>query len=149
MKRLLQMPFAIFVGIVFGLLFSLLMPVLGGSFLSAYDGVFPVLRMSGTIVSKDGDSVVLHISGVKLRGEECRLVSVYGYTVDDKSMRYTDAIVQRVDMAQTGRVRDKGLYDIGLWSVRPVGSDTKRVQVYTHHECLGRAVLSIIADVSL
>lgn len=148
-SNLWKMPWSTLMGVCIGVAAVMSLPEIAGPLRGWYDDQFPVLRMSGKIVDRRGDAVILEITGEKLRGEECRLVSVYGYTVDGAGMKDTRAIVERVDRQATGQVRDDGYYNIGLWSVRPVGPDVKRVQVYTHHDCFGRAVLSVIADVAV
>jgi hypothetical protein len=104
--------------------------------------------MSGEVVSREGDAIVLHIKGKKLRGEECRLLSVYGYAIDAKG-RLSDATANRIDTEQTNRTREEGDYDIGHWRVRPINPDSVAVKVVTQHDCVGRVILSTIAEAKL
>jgi hypothetical protein len=143
-----RMPWSTLAGIVIGVFVVLVTPTWVGPLRDAYDSSFPVLRMSGTVVARDDDSVTLHIRGEKLRGEECRLLSVYGYAVGP-SGRLSDATATRVDQQPTARVRDAGDYDIGHWRVRPVTSDAVAVKVVAQHDCVGRVVLSTIAEANL
>ena len=147
-RPFIEMPVAATVGVIAGLLMAFFAPQLVGGALGIYDANFPVLTMSGTITKVEPSAVTVHIQGTKHRGEECKLVNVYGYTVNAIGVR-KDAIAERVDTPSTGRVRDKGTYDIGLWRVYPVDADAVSVQVWTHHDCVGRPILSKISDVTL
>ena len=143
-----SMPYAVTIGIIVGLLMSLFGPQLIGSTIRAYDEAFPVLKMHGKMVASDSQSVTLHITGEKIRGEECVLVSVYAYTIRADGKKH-DALAERIDTPATGRLRDIGDYDIGRWRIFPVFDDALSVEVWTNHSCVGRSVLSKIADVSL
>jgi hypothetical protein len=143
-----RMPWSTAFGVMIGVLAVLSTPTVIGPLRDVYDASFPVLRMTGTVVSRDGDSVTLHIKGEKLRGEECRLLAVYGYGIDRQG-RLSDANASRTDAAVENRVRDRGVYDIGLWRVRPIGPDAVAVRVVTQHDCIGRVVLSTIAEATL
>ena len=141
-------PFTAFFGMLFGVLMVLATPSVIGPVRDWYDTMFPVLRMQGSVVERDNHSVVVHITGEKIRGDECRLLSVYGYSVMPNGI-LADATATRIDAAPTGRVRDRGYYDIGFWRVVPVTDRAARVMVVTQHDCVGRTVLSTIADVAL
>lgn len=142
------MPWSTLTGALVGVLLVIAVPEWAAPLRNLYDSQWPVLRMTGVVVERDSDSVVVHITGRKLRGEECRLLSVYGYSVDAVG-RLSDAVATRVDREQASRARAEGDYDIGLWRVRPVGPDAVSVKVMTSHDCLGRVVLSTIAEASL
>lgn len=142
------MPFAILAGVIIGVSVVYVTPQLLGMATAAYDSVFPVLTMRGELVSRDADYVDVHIRGTKHRGEECRLVSVYAYTVRADGLR-ADAFANRMDQPQAGRLRGVGEWDIGIWRVRPVDSLASRAEVWTHHNCVGRDVLTRIADVGV
>ncbi len=141
-------PMSAFVGVCFGVMAVLGTPEIVGSLRSAYDSLRPVLRMSGVIASRDADAVILHISGEKMRGEECRLLAVYGYSVGADGL-LKDADAKRIDAPQVNRQRDKGVYDIGLWRVGPIAPDAVGVRVVAQHDCVGRVILSTIAEASL
>ena len=147
-RPFVEMPIAATIGLIGGLLLAFFAPQLVGGALSVYDANFPVLTMSGKITKVEPSSVTLHIVGTKHRGEECKLVNVYGYTISGIGIK-KDAIAERIDVPMTGRVRDHGTYDIGLWRVYPVDTDAVSVQVWTHHDCVGRPILSKISDVNL
>jgi hypothetical protein len=142
------MPWSTLLGVCIGILAVLATPTFVGPVRDLYDANFPVLRMSGEVISREGDAVVLHIKGKKLRGEECRLLTIYGYAVDIHG-RLSDATATRIDQEQTARVREEGDYDIGLWRVRPINPDSVAVKVVTQHDCVGRVVLSTIAEAAL
>ena len=143
-----RMPWSTAAGVVIGVGAVLMTPTVIGPLRDAYDQAFPVLRMHGTVVARESDAVTIHIKGEKLRGDECRLLSVYGYAVMP-SGALADATAKRVDIQETGRVRDAGVYDIGHWRVVPVSKNAVRVKVVTQHDCVGRVVISTIADVPL
>jgi len=147
-RPFVEMPIAASIGVIVGLLVAFFAPQLVGGALATYDANFPVLTMHGKVTNVEASAVTLHIQGEKHRGEECKLVSVYGYTVNGIGVK-RDAIAERIDQPQTQKLRDQGLYDIGLWRVYPVDSDAVSVQVWTHHDCVGRPVLSKISDVTL
>jgi hypothetical protein len=148
LRNFWTMPWSTAAGGILGVLTVLATPNLVGPLRDAYDTAFPVVRMSGKLVQRDGDAVVLHISGNKLRGEECRLLAVYGYAVDAKGLLY-DAVATRIDAPATNRMREAGSYDIGLWRVQPVVPGAVGVRVVAQHDCVGRVILSTIAEASL
>lgn len=148
LRLLVGMPLTVALGIGIGLLIAWSAPQFVGLATEAYDEAFPVLRMRGELVDVQADYADLRIRGEKLRGEECRLVKVYAYTVRSDGSR-ADADALRQDLPQTARPRPAGVYDIGVWRVRPIDAAAVRAQVWTHHSCVGRDVLSLIADVAL
>ena len=147
-RNLWKMPWSTLFGMIIGGSAVLMTPAVIGPLRDAYDIAFPVLRMQGKLVAREPDAVVIHITGEKVRGDECRLRSVYGYTIMPNGL-HADAIATRIDMPQTSRDRDRGYYDIGMWRVVPVNPGALRVLVVTQHDCVGRIVLSTIADVTL
>ena len=147
-RNLWRMPWSTAFGVLIGVGAVLMTPAVIGPVRDAYDLAFPVLRMHGTLVKREPDAVIVHISGEKVRGDECRLLAVYGYALMPDG-RLADASATRIDVEQVGRVRDAGHYDIGHWRVVPVSMAATRVRVVTQHDCVGRVVLSTIADVPL
>lgn len=148
LRNFWRMPWSTLSGVVIGVAAVLIAPSVVGPMRDAYDGAFPVLRMTGEVVKREPGAVVIHIKGEKVRGDECRLLTVYGYTVAPSGV-LIDASATRVDAVATGRVRESGHYDIGWWRVVPVSMDAKRAIVMTQHDCVGRVVLSTVADVAL
>jgi len=144
------MPFAALIGVLLGLIGGFAGPQIMGGLTNMYDEMFPVLTMKGTLIDAQHGEVTVHIVGYKNRGEECRLVSVFGYTyTGDKMTPRKDAIAERVDMPMLKRPRSEGFYDIGFWKVWPVGEDVKTVEVWTHHECYGRPIQTKVADITI
>ena len=147
-KNAWRMPWSTLFGVLIGVGAVLMTPTVIGPLRDIYDKAFPVLKMNGKIVERTEHSVVLHIIGEKIRGDECRLLSVYGYAILPNGL-LSDATATRIDSVATGRIRDRGAYDIGLWRIVPVNLDAVRVRVIAQHDCVGRVVLSTIADVAL
>jgi hypothetical protein len=145
--RFWRMPWSTLAGACIGILLVLGTPDIVAPVRDAYDALRPVLRMQGQLVSRDADGVLLHIHGTKLRGEECRIVAVYGYA-RQRGGSLTDAVATRVNGPQDKRPREQGQYDIGLWRVAPLGPDPVGAKVVAHHECVGRVILSTIAEVA-
>jgi hypothetical protein len=143
-----RMPWSTLTGTALGVAMVFVTPQWVGPVRDFYDSHFPVLKMSGTVVGREPDSVLLHITGEKIRGEECRLLQVYGYSVMTDG-RLADATATRVDMIAVGRPRGPGFYDIGVWRVKPIGPEAVGVKVVAQHDCLGRLVLSTIAEAKL
>lgn len=104
----------------------------------------PVVTMSGTLIERDGDAVLLHITGTKHRN--CRYVGLQAYALDVTGVRH-DANIQRQDHESRGDTKPPGVYDIGYWRVWPVDPIAARVLVYAEHDCRGISVRSIIAEV--
>ena len=144
--RMLSMPWASLLGVFLGITIVLAIPAFVGPLRDTYDEYFPVMNMTGALESRDIDSAILRIKGQKVRGDECRLLSTYGYSIQPDGF-LKDASAIRVDRPATGRVRDKGYYDIGLWRVHPVETNAVGAQVVMQHDCVGRVVLSTVADV--
>lgn len=147
-RAIAAMPVAVLVGSVIGVMAVYIAPQFVGSVTAVYDDIFPVLTMSGKLVNKGPDYVDIHIKGKKHRGEECRLMNVYGYTRRPDGLR-ADAVATRIDKSETRRIRDEGDWDIGIWRVQPVDSLADRAEVWTHHNCVGRDILTRIAEVRL
>ena len=143
-----RMPWSTAFGVLVGVGAVLMTPTVIGPLRDAYDTAFPVLVMTGKVIEREPDAVIVHISGEKIRGDECRLLSVYGYAIMPNGL-LADATATRIDAPATGRVRDKGHYDIGNWRIVPVDRNAVRVRVVAQHDCVGRVVLSTIADVGL
>lgn len=142
------MPIAACIGVLTGVLIPYTVPMAVGVITAAYDSAFPVLEMSGTVVRSGPDYVDLHIVGRKYRGAECRYVRVYAYTVRADGFR-VDAHATRIDRDEMGTTRSGGVWDIGIWRVRPVDSLAVRAEVWVQHSCLGRDVMTRIADVEV
>lgn len=110
----------------------------------------PVVRMVGKIVSRDSDSVLIHIAGQRLRTDtECRFAGVTAITVSEAGVNH------RANIEPVGAVqrRDEtlaiGHWDLGNWRVWPTGATAARVLVMVEHNCFGVLVRSVLADVPL
>lgn len=110
-----------------------------------YDLTFPVVVMHSKLVSRDGEYVTIHMWGEKRRG--CKFLGVRGYSLS-KGGELRDASIVRVDMPETGNTRPTGLFDIGHWRVWPV-SGSVAMSVYSQHDCDGRILNTMIAEVAL
>jgi hypothetical protein len=142
------MPWSTAIGVCIGVLAALATPAMVGPVRNLYDDLFPVTRMRGELVEREPGAVVLRITGEKLRGNECRLLAVYGYSVlPDDSL--ADADASRIDAPAAPRLRNAGSYNLGLWRVAPVAADATGVRVVAQYDCVGRIVLSVIADTDL
>ena len=142
------MPCSTAVGVLIGGSGVVVSPSVVGPVLDAYDRVFPVMRMSGVLVEREPDAILIDMTGEKLRGKECRLLSVYGETLMP-SGKWVDATATRIDREQVGKVRGAGQYDIGRWRIKPVSMDAIRAKVLMQHDCVGRVVISVVADVAI
>jgi hypothetical protein len=145
-----RMIFTTLGGLLFGVLLVLTAPATLGPVLSAWDAVFPVIEpISADVIEREPDAVVIGLVAKKTKGEECRLVRIYGYGVDASGV-LSLATVRRPDgTQQQGITHGEGVHDFGLWRVRPVDQDAVTVQIYVEHQCLGRVIRSKMAEVSL
>ena len=106
----------------------------------------PVVDMRGEVVTKTGNSVLIHITGEKIR--QCVFVRLTAMTVG-KSGALVDAYLERSDgKPQDGSTKPTGMYDLGLWRVWPTDGSLKAV-VFAQHTCGGEVVVSKIAEVTL
>jgi hypothetical protein len=140
----ITLVFAAFVGVML----PAAIPRIGGSALDFYDYVFPVVEMEGELAEILADSFVVHIQGEKLRGLECKYVSLQAFNIGTDGVRY-DAFIERIDRQEDGRTKPAGTYDIGYWRIYPRKQGATSVQVYITHLCGDRRVLTKIADVKL
>lgn len=137
MQQHVWVPWTVaFVGVLYGGLAPLL---------PFYDAVRPVVVMQGEVVSREADSVIVHIWGKKQR--ECRYIMLQSFSHADNGMRH-DTLITRIDMPSEGKTKPLGSYDIGNWRVRPV-TGASAVSIYAQHECDARVVLTKIAEVQL
>lgn len=136
------MPLTIFLSVLLGLALSL------GSAgaLQVYDSLFPVVSMTGEVVSVRDDSVVVHITGTKNR--DCIYGGMQAYSVNGEGEMH-DAFRERIGSQETGRTKPVGVYDIGFWRVWPTTSSSTGVRIFVQHFCSGRVVLTNVADVSI
>jgi hypothetical protein len=145
-----KMVFTTLGGLATGILLVLMAPATLGPALSAWDAAFPVLEpIAAEVIEREPDAVVIGLVAKKTKGEECRLIRIYGYGVDASGV-LSLATVRRPDGSpQMGITHGPGVHDFGLWRVRPVDRDAVLVQVYVEHQCLGRVIRSKMAEVPL
>lgn len=139
------MPFTIVLGLSLG---GLLVPFGGvvDEWLSQrYDRMFPVVEMTGTLISRGDNEAVIAIGGRKLR--ECSYVRIQAYSVGaDGNM--TDAFISRTDIPESGETKPPGNFQVGTWRVWPL-PQSRGLVVYVNHLCGSRIVLTKIADIPL
>lgn len=141
-------PIFVIVGALIGLTWAIALPDAIGWATDFYDAANPVVRVKYDLVGRSADSVTIHASGKKLRGAECRLLTMYAYTIDASGENF-DANIARLDRPKDERRREEGSYDFGTWGIWPVGPDAVKVQVWLHYSCRGRDVLTKVVDVPL
>lgn len=128
-----NMPFTIVFGLALG----------GLACATYYDQAFPVVEMSGTLISHSNNEAVIAIGGSKLR--ECSYVRMQAYSrAADGNMM--DAFIMRVDTPESGVTRPVGAFRIGTWRVWPL-PQSKGVVVYISHLCGSRLVMTKIVDI--
>lgn len=92
----------------------------------------PVIRASATLIRRETDSVVMHVTGVKLR--DCKLVGMQAFSV-------RNSVMTAAKMELDGHVpiamiqRPIGPFDMGAVRVWPVGMDADEVVLYEMHTC--------------
>jgi hypothetical protein len=151
---LLRMPakmiFTSLGGLLTGAVLVLSAPGFMGPLLSAWDATFPVIEpVRADLVSRNGDEVVINIVARKTKGDECKLLRLYGYGIDRNGI-YSLATVRRPDGAtHLSITHGQGTHDFGLWRIKPTSVDATKVEVYVEHVCLGRVIKSQLAEVDL
>lgn len=115
--------------------------------MSIYNQTADVVNMSAQVVTKDTNSIVLHITGEKLRN--CRFVRLTAYYAFKGNGMLVEAFKERLDGPHPdGATRPVGMHDIGYWRIWPT-DEASKVLMYVHHECSGETVLSKIAEVTI
>lgn len=139
------MPFTIIFGLSLG---GLLVPFGGAAFewfSQQYDRMFPVVDMTGTLISQGDNEAVIAIGGRKLR--ECSYVRIQAYSVGaDGNM--TDTFISRTDIPESGATKPQGNFQIGTWRVWPL-PNSRGITIYVSHLCSSRVVLTKIAELPL
>jgi hypothetical protein len=139
------MPFTIILGLSLG---AILVPA-GTYFADAvaerYDAAFPVLEMTGNLVSASDGEAVISMAGTKNR--DCTYIGIRAYSLD-KDGNMSDVFIARTDNPTVGSTRPVGTFIIGSWRIWPL-PDSKGVTVYASHLCGSRIVITKIAEVPL
>ena len=107
----------------------------------------PVIQSSGRIVERSADSVVVHITGEKLR--DCKIVGIQGFSLNLSGVMTAASIVKLTAHLPQLTDRPVGPFDAGFWRIWPVSADARKVRVYVLHACNGVEVRSILAEVAL
>ena len=135
------------------ILAGLLLGLLGGHLINGlvdmlneqYDDWRPVVKITGKRVSAEGNAVLIHMAGAKLRN--CEYLRVSAFTADvSGSMR--DAHIGREARRETGETKPLGSFDLGVWRLWPTDGALRAI-VYISHQCGDRIVRTKIADVAL
>lgn len=152
MLAIIRHHWSIFLGLAVG---AVLIPVVNEEWktwrhdvrIAAEQGT-PVVEATATILRRDEDSVILHVTGHKLR--DCKLVGTQAFSVKNSVMMV--ARMQRsgelpIDLTP----RPVGAFDMGAVRVWPVGQDADEVVLYALHTCgaLNIEVRSTLARVAL
>ena len=118
----------------------------GFSLWFVFDRYLPVVRAQGVLLSQAADSVVIALSGKKLR--ECRYAGLQAYSrMPDGTMR--DASIKRIDQPAGGLTRPVGKFDMGQWDIRPTDG-AAAVVVFVQHSCRANDLRSTkMADVRI
>lgn len=106
----------------------------------------PVVRASARVVEQVSDSVVVHITGQKLR--DCAIVGLQAFALD-RSGVMAAATLTKVGATAPLVNRPVGPFDAGWWRVWPTGTTAQRVRIYVTHTCAGVDVRSVLAEVDL
>ena len=114
------------------------------SYRSWYDDTHPVVKMSGTLVSRTASTATIHITGAKLR--DCRFVSLHAYTRKRDVM--SDAYRERLGRMEDGVNKQVGQHYLGRWVIWPL-DDADTVVMSVMHDCAGRLISAHIAEVSI
>jgi len=136
--------------VIIGLLLGLITVPLSDVGLDAvrekYDSRNPVVVTNGTLLHREEDSVEVAIVGEKKRA--CIYVALAAYaTGADGLMR--DTYTLRVDMPSGGATRPVGPQSFGVWRLWPIPKGVTRIQMWSTHQCEGRLVRSLMAEIEL
>lgn len=146
LKRMtFNMPLTIIVGIGLG---AMLVPI-GASFAEwtaeQYDKAFPVVVMTGTLLSLSDNEAMISLQGRKLR--KCAYIRTRAYAMDGDGDMH-DTYIARADMPETGETRPVGAFQSGIWRVWPL-PNSRSIVVYMNHLCGSRIVVTHGADIDL
>lgn len=140
-----NMPFTIIVGMGLG---ALLVPVgtsLTDWMADQYDRTFPVVVMTGALLSMSDNEAIVSLQGRKLR--ECAYIRTRAYAMDGDGDMH-DTYIARVDMPETGETRPVGSFQSGVWRVWPL-PNSRAIVIYMNHLCGSRLVVTRGADIDL
>lgn len=139
------MPITIAIGLVMGGLLSPVVIATNDWLATQYDRVFPVVEMSGTLMSHSNGEAVIALGGRKNR--ECGYMRIQAYSQGSDGHMH-DAFITRTDTPENGETKPVGVFQLGTWRVWPL-PDSKGIAVYLNHMCGSRLVITQIADIPL
>lgn len=148
----MRKTFGIFIETKWTVLITILVTILFGHILghgaiSFYNANAPIIEMSSELVSQDGHSAVIHVSGKKLR--DCRFEKLTAMYKLKSNGLLVDANLARVgDLPPADGTRPVGEYDLGMWRIWPT-DDAVRVMMFVQHTCGDETVISKLAEVDL
>lgn len=139
-------PSAVAFGAMVGLVLALFWPLLVDQAERVTDHWLPVVRGSAAQVHKTDDSVTVRLTLTKLR--DCKYLQVQAYSrMANGTLR--DASAARRDRPEVGVTRPVGQsFDAGLWELWPIDGAVAAL-LYAQHDCDGRLVSSLLAEVKL
>lgn len=148
--RPLRMIFTVIGGLLTGALLVLWAPSILGPVIAAWDEAFPVIEpIDSELIDRTGDEVIISVIARKTKGDECRLLRLYGYGIDADGT-HSIATVRRPDGSPHMSItHGEGVHNFGLWRIKPTADDAVRVEVYVEHVCLGRVIKSKFAEAKL
>jgi hypothetical protein len=144
-RQSLRHPSAIIVGCLVGLALVVWWPSIIEVADRATDAAFPVVRSQAELISHNDGAAIIRVKMSKQRDCEYKGVQAYSRQPGDV---LRDAMYERVDWPLTGRTRPVGYYDIGHWKIWPT-SGAAGVVLFAQHDCGGRLVSSLLADVRI
>lgn len=113
---------------------------------SLYDKAHPVADWHGTLVARDSGSVIVKVSGTKLR--DCVFVpnSINSFTKRDGILYNADE--QKIGGMES-RSRPVGQASVGIWRIWPIDNKQQQVLMFVEHNCDGRIVMTKVIDLLL
>ena len=107
----------------------------------------PVVKMTGQLLERGTDDVLLRIEGEKIR--PCKYAGILAFSLDVTGQRHAANIARVAPIAQTNKTLPVGSYDFGTWRVWPVDSRAAVILVYVEHVCSAVVVQTLAAEVRL
>ena len=144
-QQALAMRWTIATAVIFGWLIAPSSHTLSDYIWSLYDARNPVVQYQGEIVKREGDRVLVHVWGRKLRDCEAVIGSVNSYSVRDGVLYGAHEARASGDSSS----RPVGPVDLGTWWIWPMVDKATEIRMTVRHTCDGRSVLTEMARVSL
>ncbi len=145
-KRLtFGMPLTIITGLTFGVMLVPIATFVVDWVEDRYDAAYPVVEMTGTLLSQQTGEAIIALDGRKIR--DCIYLRTRAYAIDSTG-HLNDTFIARVDMPETGETRPAGDFRGGMWRVWPL-PNSRGIVVYTNHLCGSRVVVTKVANINL